>query len=64
MPVRILWGKQDIALSAEMAEDSLNLCNNGELIFFENATHWVQHDEAEAVTHKLLEFFKQGYGQA
>ena len=47
-----------------MAEDSLKLCKNGGLIFFENATHWVQHDEAEAVTHKLLEFSKQGYGQA
>lgn len=59
MPVRILWGKQDLALSAEMAEDSLKLCKNGELIFFENATHWVQHDEAEAVTKNLLDFFKQ-----
>lgn len=59
MPVRILWGKQDIALSAEMAEDSLKYCENGELIFFENATHWVQHDEAEAVTKNLLDFFKQ-----
>ncbi len=59
MPVRILWSKQDIALSAEMAEDSLKLCKNGELTFFENATHWVQHDEAEAVTKNLLDFLKQ-----
>jgi epoxide hydrolase 4 len=58
MPVLILWGKQDLALGAEMAEKSLDYCENGELVFFENATHWVQHDEAEAVNKHLLEFFK------
>ncbi|PKN92267.1 MAG: alpha/beta hydrolase [Chloroflexi bacterium HGW-Chloroflexi-6] len=58
MPVLILWGKNDIALSAKMAEDSLKYCQNGELIFFENATHWVQHDEAKAVTNELLVFLE------
>jgi pimeloyl-ACP methyl ester carboxylesterase len=58
LPVLILWGKKDIALSAKMAEDSLKLCKNGRLIFFENASHWVQHDEAEAITGELLKFLK------
>ena len=57
MPVRILWGKRDVALSAEMAVESLKLCERGELFYFENATHWVQHDEAEAISKHLLEFF-------
>jgi epoxide hydrolase 4 len=57
MPVRILWGKNDIALSAEMAEQSLKYCKNGELIFFENATHWVQHDEPEEINKHLTAFF-------
>lgn len=58
MPVLILWGKQDAALSAEMAARSLEFCENGQLIYFENATHWVQHDEAGAVAARLMEFFK------
>jgi pimeloyl-ACP methyl ester carboxylesterase len=58
MPVLILWGKQDVALSAEMAEASLTYCENGQLVYFENATHWVQHDEAEAVNARLLEFIR------
>ncbi|MFO7583482.1 MAG: alpha/beta hydrolase [Anaerolineales bacterium] len=58
MPVRILWGKNDLALSPEMAQNSLKYCVNGELFYFENATHWVQHDEAEAISKHLLEFFK------
>ncbi len=58
MPVLMLWGRQDIALSAEMAEQSIQLCDNGQLIFYENATHWVQHDEAQAVNRELIKFLQ------
>ena len=58
VPTLILWGKNDVALSHAMAQPSLDLCDEGRLIFFENATHWVQHDEAEAVTKHLLQFFQ------
>ena len=57
LPTLVLWGKRDIALSHEMAQPSIDLCEDGQLIFFENATHWVQHDEAEAVTAYLIGFF-------
>ncbi len=56
MPVLIQWGKRDVFLSHEMAEESLKLCDHGKLIMYENATHWVQHDEAEAVNHALVDF--------
>jgi epoxide hydrolase 4 len=59
MPTLILWGRQDLALSAEMAQDSLKFCKNGELIYFENATHWVQHDQAEAVNAHLVAFLRE-----
>jgi pimeloyl-ACP methyl ester carboxylesterase len=59
VPTLILWGKNDAALSDKMAQPSLDLCDDGQLVFFENATHWVQHDEAKAVTHHLLEFFQK-----
>lgn len=58
MPVLILWGKNDVALSYEMAEESLRYCENGQLVAFENASHWVQHDEAEAVIKEILVFFE------
>jgi len=57
VPTLILWGAQDIALGREMAEPSLDLCDRGKLVIFEGASHWVQHDEAEAVNKYLLEFF-------
>lgn len=56
MPVLMLWGKQDVALSHEMAQPSIDLCDQGRLVFFEEASHWVQHDAAEKVNELLLEF--------
>ncbi len=44
MPVLMLWGKQDVALSHAMAQPSIERCDQGKLVFFEEATHWVQHD--------------------
>ncbi len=57
VPALILWGKKDVALSAKMAEASLGLCDDGQLVFFEAATHWVQHDEADDVNRLLITFF-------
>jgi pimeloyl-ACP methyl ester carboxylesterase len=59
MPVLVLWGKQDVALSHEMAQPSIDLCDRGRLIFFDEASHWVQHDEAEKVNQHLLEFLQE-----
>jgi pimeloyl-ACP methyl ester carboxylesterase len=52
----ILWGVNDVALSRRMARPSLDYCEDGNLIFFPDATHWVQHEEAEEVNRHLLEF--------
>jgi pimeloyl-ACP methyl ester carboxylesterase len=56
IPTLILWGVQDFALSRRMARPSLDYCEEGNLIFFPDATHWVQHEEAEDVNHHLIDF--------
>jgi pimeloyl-ACP methyl ester carboxylesterase len=58
MPVLILWGRNDVALSYEMAEASLEYCPDGELVTLDQASHWVQHDEPEAVNQALLDFLE------
>jgi pimeloyl-ACP methyl ester carboxylesterase len=58
VPTLMLWGKHDVALSHEMAQPSIDLCERGELVTFDRATHWVQHDAAEEVNLKLVEFLK------
>jgi pimeloyl-ACP methyl ester carboxylesterase len=57
-PTLMLWGMRDAALSHRMARPSLDFCQDGKLIFFEDATHWVQHDEGELVTQYLLDFLR------
>lgn len=58
VPTLMLWGKRDVALSSEMAQPSIDLCDQGKLIFFDKATHWVQHDASEEVNQKLIEFMR------
>jgi pimeloyl-ACP methyl ester carboxylesterase len=57
VPTLMLWGAQDPALSREMAQPSLDLCDEGKLVFFENSSHWVQHDASESVNRHLVDFF-------
>lgn len=57
-PTLMLWGEQDVALSKGMAQMSIELCDQGELVYYPNATHWLQHDEAQAVNERLMGFLK------
>jgi pimeloyl-ACP methyl ester carboxylesterase len=56
----IIWGKKDPHLSWQMAEPSLENCLNGSLIYFDDATHWVQHDKAKEVSQLLIDHFSKG----
>ncbi len=58
VPALMLWGKHDVALSHEMVQPSIDLCDNGRYVTFDKATHWVQHDEAEEVNKHLIEFLR------
>ena len=57
VPTLLLWGTKDIALGREMVPPSLDLCDQGRAVYFEEATHWVQHEEPEAVSRLLVEHF-------
>ena len=52
----MMWGMKDFALSHRMARPSMDYVDEGNLIFFPEATHWVQHDAAEEVNHYLVDF--------
>ncbi len=58
VPTLVLWGQQDPHLSYEMAELSVDLCEVGRLVTFEDATHWVMHDKPSEVSHLLIEHFR------
>jgi len=56
VPTLLIWGAQDRFLRREMAQPSVDLCDDGRLVFIEGATHWVQHEEADQVN-KLIDAF-------
>jgi pimeloyl-ACP methyl ester carboxylesterase len=52
----MMWGMKDIALTHRMARPSIDYVDEGNLMLFPDATHWVQHDAAEEVNHYLIDF--------
>ena len=57
VPTLILWGRKDVALTPQMAEASVELCDNGELIMYDDATHWLLHDEPVDTADRIVAFF-------
>jgi pimeloyl-ACP methyl ester carboxylesterase len=56
VPTLLIWGAHDRFLGRELAQPSIDLCDDGHLVFIEEATHWVQHEEAERVN-ELIDTF-------
>jgi pimeloyl-ACP methyl ester carboxylesterase len=56
VPTLLLWGNRDAFIQRGVAEASLALCDDGRLEWFEEATHWLHHEEPERVNRLLLEF--------
>jgi pimeloyl-ACP methyl ester carboxylesterase len=56
VPTLMMWGMKDVALSHRLARPSMDYCEEGNLILFPEATHWVQLDEADSVNHYLADF--------
>jgi len=59
VPTLILWGEGDIALEKEMVPLSLERCDDGNVIYFQDSSHFVQHDEPELVNQHIVEFLNK-----
>ena len=59
-PTLLIWGAQDRFLGREMADQSMAHVDHGRLLFLEEASHWVQHEEPERVNRWLIEFLHDG----
>jgi len=56
VPILILWGARDVALLPDLARNSLRMCDEGHLVMFDEATHWLLHDEPEEACALLLDW--------
>ena len=54
VPTLVMWGRQDEFLASTMADESLDYCDDAELVTFPSATHWVLHEEPEEAADVLL----------
>lgn len=54
----VLWGDKDAFAEPRLAEASAALCADARVVHFPNASHWLPHDEPEAVERELLAFLK------
>ncbi|MHA1206330.1 MAG: alpha/beta fold hydrolase [Candidatus Hodarchaeales archaeon] len=59
VPTIILWGKKDPHLSYEMAQLSVDVCEDGKLITFEEASHWVHQDEPDRFNQLMIDHIKR-----
>jgi pimeloyl-ACP methyl ester carboxylesterase len=57
-PTLMLWGEKDKFILRSVADESLKLCDDGRLVPFPDATHWVQHEEAGRVNGALIGFLR------
>ncbi len=57
-PTLVLWGDQDAFARPDLAEASAALCAKAEVRHFPRASHWLAHDEPEAVSAALLDFLQ------
>ncbi len=58
-PTLILWGVHDSYLIAELAEASLEYCEQGRLVWFDEASHWLHHEFPDEVTQHIIEHCKK-----
>ncbi|TQQ80919.1 alpha/beta hydrolase [Halonotius terrestris] len=54
VPTLVMWGQEDEFLEAKMADESLDYCDDGQLVTFPSATHWVLHEKPAATADELL----------
>lgn len=56
VPTLLVWSEEDSYLGVEMAQPSIELCQEGRLIIMKDVGHWIQYEKADEVN-KLIEAF-------
>ncbi|WP_298834483.1 alpha/beta fold hydrolase [uncultured Planococcus sp.] len=59
VPVRIIWGMGDQFLSPMLAKESMSFCEEVNLAFVGEATHWIQHEQPEIVNRLIDQFISE-----
>jgi pimeloyl-ACP methyl ester carboxylesterase len=63
VPTLVIWGARDRYAGAELAQVSVQLCEQGTLFWVDRASHWVQHDEPDEVSRLCCAFLGRRYNR-
>lgn len=55
----ILWGCRDLVLPRNLAAASQKFCQDSQVQYFENASHWLQQHEPAGVNEAIKNFLQQ-----
>ena len=55
-PTLMLWGRRDKFIGPEGADLSLAMCDRGDLVMFDDNTHWLQHERPDEIAQRIVEF--------
>lgn len=58
VPTLLFWGKEDIAFTSELGEETAQMCQDVRFEPVEHGGHWLHWTHAEEVNSKLLEFLR------
>lgn len=62
VPTRILWGRKDAFLLPSLATVSQRKCTRSEVVWFDDATHWLHLEKPGLVNSELINFFGSAEG--
>jgi pimeloyl-ACP methyl ester carboxylesterase len=56
-PTLVIWGRHDAFLEPSLGVRSVEKCDSGHLVIFEESTHWLPIEESQRVNQHLYQFF-------
>lgn len=59
VPTRIVWGMKDVYVPSALAALSAQHCRKAEVMELGSAGHWLLHEEPDATSRELIDFFRQ-----
>jgi len=59
LPLLVIWGARDFALERDLAQESVALCDEGRIVWLEEATHWPHLEEPVVVNRLILDYLAE-----
>ena len=59
VPTLLIWGEQDRFLDRALAQQSIDHCDQGHVVYLADACHWVHHERPDEVVGLVQKFLAE-----